>query len=420
MTKPSSYWSTRLRIGFCVVAVLVLSVSVACSKQNNERKALERDLTPEQLAVMVEDYRDEVGAELQSLIKTSLRRIEREYKEHQETGAPFVHDILIISGGGAKGAFGAGFLETWVGVASGPTVRPDFDVVTGVSTGALIAPFAFIGTQESYASVAAFYADPQENWVKKRGKLFMLPQHISLYDDSTLQDYIREQYNASVLQQIAARSAEDRLLLIGATNLDIGIGHVFDLSKVSQRAQTDRSLGRAHSILLASSALPGIFPPVEIDDFYYADGGVTSQIFFIHALEQAHGPLTQWRDLHPDAPLPKFRLWIIVNESLRLQPTIIHPRWGAVAQRSLTTMMRSSMLASLRNIQQLATETSHSLGLEFEFRFVAIPDDAPEPPHGEMFNKDFMTQLEDLGRKMGAEPSSWRTEIPETHWFREF
>ena len=420
MTEPASYWSARLRTGFCLVLVLVLSASAANSKQKKEKQAIERDLTPEQLAVMVEDYREEVGAELQSLIKTSLRRIEREYKEHQETGAPFVHDVLIISGGGAKGAFGAGFLEAWGGVTSGPTVRPDFDVVTGVSTGALIAPFAFIGTQESYASVAGFYANPQENWIKKRGKLFILPHHISLFNDLALQDYIREQYNESVLQQIAERSAEDRLLLIGATNLDIGIGHVFDLSKESQGAQAGDSLERAHSILLASSALPGIFPPVEIDDFYYADGGVASQIFFIHSLEQAHGPLTLWRELNPDAPLPTFRLWIIVNESLRLKPTIIHPRWGAVAARSLTTMMRSSMLASLRNIQELATEASHALGLEFEFRFVAIPDDAPEVPHHTMFDKEFMTKLEELGREMGAEPSSWRTEIPETHWFREF
>ena len=354
--------STRPRIGFCLVMVLVLSASAAYSKQKKEKKAIERDLTPEQLAVMVEDYREEVGAELQSLIKTSLRRIEREYKEHQETGSPFVHDILIISGGGAKGAFGAGFLEAWGGVTSGPTVRPDFDVVTGVSTGALIAPFAFIGTEESYASVAAFYANPQENWVKKRGKLFILPHHISLFNDLPLQEYIREQYNEQVLRQVAERSAEDRLLLIGATNLDIGIGHVFDLSQESQRAQEDGSPERAHSILLASSALPGIFPPVEIDDFYYADGGVSAQIFFNHSLEQAHGPLTQWRELYPEAPLPKFRLWIILNESLRLQPTIIHPRWGAVATRSLTTLMRSSLLASLRNIEDLATEASQSLG----------------------------------------------------------
>jgi hypothetical protein len=400
--------------------VLVLSASAAYSKQKKEKQAIERGLTPEQLEVMIEDYRKEVGTELQDLIKTSLRRIEREYKEHQETGAPFVHDILIISGGGAKGAFGAGFLEAWGDTTSGPTVRPDFDVVTGVSTGALIAPFAFIGTQESYASVAAFYANPQENWVKKRGKLFILPHHISLFNDVALQDYIREQYDESILQQVAERAVEDRLLLIGATNLDIGIGHVFDLSKESQRVQTDGSLERAHSILLASSALPGIFPPVEIDDFYYADGGVTAQIFFVHALEQAHGPLTQWRDLYPEAPLPKFRLWIILNETLRLRPAIIHPRWGAVATRSLTTLMRSSLLASLRNIEDLAREASLSLGLEFEFRFVAIPDDAPESPHGKMFDKAFMTQLEELGRRMGADPSSWRTEVPEIHWFREF
>lgn len=305
-------------------------------------------------------------------------------------------------------------------MTSGPTVRPDFDVVTGVSTGALIAPFAFVGTEESFASVADFYANPQENWIKKRGALFILPTHVSLFNDETLQHYIRQQVDADLVEQIAERAAEDRLLLIGATNLDIGIGHVFDLSLEALQAQQHGRMDRAHSILLASSALPGMFPPVEIDDFYYADGGVAAQIFFIHALEQAHGPLRQWKELHPDAPLPKFRLWIIVNETLRLQPTIILPRWGAVATRSLTTMMRSSMLASLRNIHELATAASLSLGLDFEFRFVAIPDDTSTAPHHKMFDKEFMVQLEKLGRKMGADPSSWRTTIPEIHWFSEF
>ena len=254
----------------------------------------------------------------------------------------------------------------------------------------------------------------------RRGRLYLLPHHVSLYNDQTLQQYIRQQIDADLVAQIAERAAEDRLLLIGSTNLDIGIGHVFDLSQESLHTDQHDRLGRIQTMLLASSALPGMFPPVEIDNFFYADGGVTAQIFFTHALEQAHGPLEQWRESHPNAPLPKLRLWILINETLRLRPAIVRPRWGAVAQRSLTTMMRSSMLASLRNIHELATNASLSLGLDFEFRFVALPDDSPREPHGEMFDKEFMLQLEELGRKMGADPSSWRTEIPEIHWFSEF
>ena len=154
-SSPKCRWS-RLRAGSSLAVVLLLSASVGSCQLSEVQRELERDLTPEQLAVMVEDYRQEVGAELQNLIETSLRRIEHEYMKHQESGAPFVLDVLIVSGGGAKGAFGAGFLEAWGNVSSGPTVRPDFDVVTGVSTGALIAPFAFVGTEESFASVADF------------------------------------------------------------------------------------------------------------------------------------------------------------------------------------------------------------------------------------------------------------------------
>lgn len=293
-------------------------------------------------------------------------------------------------------------------------------MVTGVSTGALIAPFASIGGDKSYSSVADFYADPQENWVKKRGALFLLPKHISLFKDLGLQTYIRQQMNDSVIQQVAREADESRLLLIGASNADIGLGRIFDLGRAAQNARANNDSSRVHSILLASSAIPGVFPPVEIDGFYYVDGGVASQVYSILTLELAHGPLVRWRELHPDRPTPTLRLWVVVNEKLRLSPTIMHPQWGKIFRRSLEIMMRSSMLSSLRNIQQLSENARDSLGVDVEFRYVAIPDDAPDPPHGAMFDREFMIRLETLGRQLGADPTSWRSTIPEVHWLDEF
>ena len=169
----------------------------AAKQHSNVKEIRQRELTLEQLEAMLPDYSAAVAAERRQMVETGLRRLEREYKAHQETGAPYVRDILIISGGGAKGAFGAGFLQGWQTV-TGPTALPEFDVVTGVSTGALIAPFAFIGTEAAYNSVVDFYANPDKNWAHKRGMLYLKPSHVSLLNDDLLQEMIRTQLSTAL------------------------------------------------------------------------------------------------------------------------------------------------------------------------------------------------------------------------------
>jgi predicted acylesterase/phospholipase RssA len=422
-------WQTWLRVGFYAGFLIVLGAdSVEAAKKNKEdagqqsHKLKTRELTDEQLEDLIRQYREDVSSELARLEDSILRQMERDHERSQASGEPFVRDILILSGGGAKGAFGAGFLKGWGSIESGPMARPEFDVVTGVSTGALIAPFAFVGTAESYTTVAELYANSQENWIKKRGALYLLPSHVSLFNDRGLQTYVESKVDRNLVQAIALGAEQDRLLLVGATNLDLGVGRIFDLGAEARRASESESgsLERIHAMLLASSALPGIFPPVELDGFYYTDGGASAQIFVLSALDQVHHVLEKWREAHPDASLPRFRLWVIVNEPLKLDAQVTRPRWTSIAGRSLQTMMRASLMASLREIQRLAYEARIILGADVEFRYVSIPDDAPRKKTHELFEHDYMVQLEELGLKMGADPSSWRTQVPDIHWLSEF
>jgi predicted acylesterase/phospholipase RssA len=281
MKKTKKSWQTGLRLVLCVgVLVAPGAYTVEAGKKKSDaghqsHKLEMRELTDEQFDDLIQQYKQEIGSELERLEDSILRQMESDYERHQSTGEPFVRDILVLSGGGAKGAFGAGFLKGWGSIESGPMARPEFDVVTGVSTGALIAPFAFVGTPESYTTVAELYENPQDNWVKKRGALFLLPPHVSLFNDRGLQEYVKAKVDDSLLRAIAAGAEQDRLLLVAATNLDLGVGRVFDVGQEARRALEGEtgSLERIHAMLLASSALPGIFPPVELDGFYYTDGG---------------------------------------------------------------------------------------------------------------------------------------------------
>src|SRR3954452_24442935 len=114
-------------------------------------------------------------------------------------------DLLVISGCGDWGAFGAGVLKGW-GRVQGDMARPQFDVVTGVSTGALIAPFAFLGDDASIERVVNIYRHPREGLVKSRGLVFFLPNNPSFYTLPGLEDEMREKLDRPLLERIVAES----------------------------------------------------------------------------------------------------------------------------------------------------------------------------------------------------------------------
>ena len=115
------------------------------------------------------------------LIVDLMERVAAKQKDFADgkSKIPVTVDVLVVSGGGDWGAFGAGYLKGWNTLAPGPMSMPKFDVVSGVSTGALIAPFIFVGTAESIDQVVSFYRNPQPDMVKTRGLLFFLPANES-------------------------------------------------------------------------------------------------------------------------------------------------------------------------------------------------------------------------------------------------
>ena len=384
------------------------------TKKQRKQKMEKRDTTAEQLDEMIDQYRQTIRSDRAAKERKAVGRLQRKYQAHQETGEPFVFDILVISGGGAKGAFGAGVLAGWGTVTSGPFARPRFDMVTGVSTGALVAPFAYIGTDDMYTSVVEFYANPEPNWVRKRGAIIFMPNHVSMYNNCHLQDAIREGIDQDMIEAMAEAHAEDRLLLIGTTNLDVGAGRVFELGQEAQRALENGDNKRLHDILLASSALPGAFPPVPMDGLLYADGGAASNLF-IGAFPGPEGPLNQFLRKHPEAPKPKIRVWVLVNQKLKPDHVVTQPRWISVAGRALNTLTASSQLFALALIRDMVHEAGAERGIDAELHFISIPADAPKSETKEMFDREYMVQLEELGRTMGANPDSWHDQVPSAY-----
>ena len=281
---------------------------------------------------------DEQGlAAGEKILQKLLERTKTEYDRRVAAGQkePAVIDILIISGGGDWGAFGAGFLKGWQKVpAKHPLAKPEFDAVTGVSTGTLIAPFAFLGDEQSIDEIVNLYRNPGLDWVRNRGFLYFLPDNISFAEVPGLEREMRDHITLDMVGRVAKAGADGRLLAVNTTNLDDATSRVFDLVAEAQRAADSGKLERIHNIMLASAGIPGAFPFRMIDDELYVDGGVTGNIIYGGRIAEADSLPARWQRAYPKLPIPKMRFWVIFNNQFRPIPVVTAPNWPAVIQRS--------------------------------------------------------------------------------------
>jgi hypothetical protein len=320
-----------------------------------------------------------------------------------------VIDILVISGGGDWGAFGAGFLKGWQKVpAQHPLAMPEFDAVTGVSTGTLIAPFAFLGDEQSIEQIVKLYRNPQQDWVRPRGFLYFLPNNISFAEVPGLEREIRKHITADLLRRIAKAGTDGRLLAVNTTDLDTGTSRVFDLVAEAKQAADSAQVDRVHNIMLASAGIPGAFPFRIIDDELYVDGSVTGNIIYGGRIAEEDSLPALWQKAYPNLPSPKFRFWVIFNNQFRPVPVVTAPNWVAVIQRSLETSSRAATATAVRHLFAMAEISLLKRNADVEVRVVSIPGDWVPPVPG-VFKKETMNNLADRAKRWVRTPRAGAT-----------
>jgi predicted acylesterase/phospholipase RssA len=297
-------------------------------------------------------------------------------------------DVLVLSGGGDFGAFGAGFLQGWGQTSDPRGRRPDFDAVFGTSTGALLAPLAYVGTEASLKVGADLYSDPPADLVEQNGLVPIVPWNESLMKPTGLRRTLEQQLTPEMLGALRAGLKKNRALACASTN---------------RQAIVER--------LLASAAIPGVFPPIELDGSLYVDGGVTANIWAVRDQSQTDSVLQTWIRANPGKTPPKIRIWVIVNNQLFPKNGDAKREWIDLAGRGVSIMLRSTMLKDLHLTAYAALEVDEKMPGEIEFRFIAIPDEWVPPVKG-TFKRETMQSLVELGRKLGADTRSWRTTIP--------
>jgi patatin-like phospholipase len=343
-----------------------------------------------------------------------IHRAKDQYDQYKagKRAAPPVIDILVISGGGDWGAFGAGFLKGWGRVPqSNPLARPEFAAVTGVSTGALIAPFAFLGDEASLDKIENLYRNPRPDWVKRRGPLYFLPSNVSLAEIPGLERELKDAMSPNMVKRIEDAGADGRLLAVSATNIDDGSPRGFDLVTEARRARESGSYDRIRNIVLASAGIPGVFPYRIIENQMYVDGGVTGNIIYGGRITEEDTLAPTWKQLYPDIPIPKTRFWVLFNNQFRPPPKIVEPNWLSVIQRSMETSTRAATTTSIRHLIAMSQIAELKYNADVEVRVASIPGDWL-PPKPKAFDKETMNALVDMGETMGADPKSWANVLP--------
>jgi predicted acylesterase/phospholipase RssA len=403
-----------LRSGDGVIRRALLAL--ACALSLAGCTAAEQARLPRSSAELIRERaatEEKAETAIQRIITRNIERIKAEYDEYRagRSAAPPVVDLLVLSGGGDWGAFGAGVLKGWGRVPSGPMARPTFDAVTGVSTGALIAPFAFIGDEASYDRINQLYRNPKPNWVRPRGLLSFLFGGAAYADIPGLEEDMRQALDTSTMQRIVNGGRDGRILAVNTSNLDFGEMRAWDIVAEAQRALETGDPARLYDILLASAGVPGAFPPREIDGSLYVDGAVTGNILYGGRLPNEDGFVTAWKRVYPDVPVPKIRYWVIFNNQIRTAPEVVQPNWSSILPQSTTISTRTATVNSMRHLFALAEISRLRQGTDVEVRYIAVPDDWV-PPRPGIFIKEVMNALADMGERMGADPRNWRSQAP--------
>lgn len=311
---------------------------------------------------------------------------------------------VAISGGAYDGAFGAGLLAGW----SKSGTRPEFTLVTGVSTGALIAPFVYIG-QKYDKKLEEIYTNTTTNNIlitSVWGFLDGITGGLSLVDSSPLEHSIKTNITKKVMAEIAAENKKGKRLYIATTNMEAQRGVIWDIGEIASSGNP-KALNLIHKIMLASASIPGVFSPVFIDvtagNTHYTemhvDGGVTAQVF-AYPIKQAKETIEQLTRYH----IPR-NLYIIRNSKITPEYKNLDPWALTLSARSLETLIKYQGIGDLYRLY-VATQRDG-----INYHLATIPADFKEKSN-ELFDQNYMTKLYHVGYQMGQNPHVWMTTPP--------
>lgn len=341
---------------------------------------------------------DQMPADAKARAEILRKQLASNYDEETFTRP---HYYLSISGGGANGAFGAGMLKGW----SESGTRPEMTIVTGISTGALIAPFAFLGSDYDDELEQLYTSLSTDDLIEERSLIGGLLSD-AMVDTQPFRDLLQHKVDDQMIEAIAREYKKGRRLLIGTTNLDAKRPVIWNIGALAA-VGTEESAQLIRDVMLASASVPGIFPPVRITvrvgekeyDELHVDGGVTSQVFLFPAQMDL-------REAAKTAGLSGTQtVYVIRNSDLHPHWSEIKPEIVPVVLTSINALIRTQGMGDLYRIYLGAKRDG------IPYRLAYIPSDF-DMEQEEVFDPKYMRALFDLGYEMTRDGYDWATSPP--------
>jgi hypothetical protein len=384
----------------CAAFLMTLTLQACATPERLDPEPAE--LTTKAVAINTPNARffpDEQIAELAQEGKLAFQREMQTLNITDPNGLPPAN-FLAVSGGGDDGAFGAGLLVGWTETGE----RPEFKLVTGISTGSLIAPFAFLGSsyddklKEVYTSISA------EDIFIERGLSAALFDD-ALSDTSPLYDLISGYLDEDMLGDIAREYEKGRLLLIGTTYLDARRAVIWNIGAIAASGHP-KAPELIRKIFLASSAVPAAFPPVMIDvevdgtkyQEMHVDGGAIAQLFLY--------PPELGEKMTESGIKRERRAYIIRNGRVAADWSETERNTMDIAGRAISTMIYVSGLNDLFRVYMITQRD----GVDYNLAF--IDKDFVAPPREGDFDPGYMKALYNYGYEKGRSGDPWKKSPP--------
>ena len=387
----------------CATAAALLLLLIGCTSIKRQPVPIE-DLDRATIPGMpdVRDWGDEPSSHFQEDLIQSVR--DAQTADGSDFGSQPMN-ALVLSGGGSNGAFGAGYLNGWTQTGN----RPTFKLVTGISTGALIAPYAFLGTDYDAILEEIFTTVTNKDIYEFRSPFTALKKD-SLARTDPLALKLEEVIDDQMLRAIAAEHRRGRRLYVGTTNLDAQRLVVWNMGAIATSNQPG-SIDLFRKVLLASASIPVAFPPVyikvEVDgrrfDEMHVDGGVIAEFFLWGAMVDITDARRELQ-VDPNQP-PPASIYIIRNSQIDAAPEQVEPKLIDIASRSMISVLKAVAMGDLIRVWALAERDG------VDFNYIGIP-----PEHAEAdvstFDPGDMRRLFELGHAIALSPEPWRKEPP--------
>ena len=311
------------------------------------------------------------------------------------------HNYLAISGGGPNGAFGAGLLAGWTKTGT----RPEFSMVTGISTGALSAPFAFLGSDYDDKLKAIYTTTSTEDIIIERSYLNIVFND-AMGDTKPLQALIAQYITAEVIDAIGKEHKKGRRLFVGTVNLDAGRSVTWNIGAIANSDYPNK-IELVHNILRASASIPVAFPPVVIPvesdgesfDEMHVDGGTGSQVF-VYPASMDFKIISEKLKVQG-----KPAIFVIRNSFLDPDYQGINRTILPIANRTIDSLIRTQGIGDLYQIYALCMRDGNDFNLAY------IPSDFDEKLN-EAFDPVYMKKLFARGEAMAIEGYPWKKGPP--------